>query len=52
MKRIAVIAGLAVGAAAMTGCTPGQIGVWLNWYEADPDAAVEFANEPTGSRSR
>ena len=30
----------------LTSCTPGQISVWLGWYAADPEAAVEFANEP------
>ena len=26
-------------------CTNGQIGAWLNWWEDDPDAAVEFAQQ-------
>ena len=42
MKKLVAIGALA----GLSACTPGQIGVWLNWYEADPDAAVEFANEP------
>ena len=41
MIRKLVAIGALVGLSA---CTPGQIKVWLGWYSADPDAAVEFAN--------
>lgn len=31
---------------AITGCTPGQIEAWSDWYRADPNAAVAFAEQP------
>jgi resuscitation-promoting factor RpfA len=30
----------------VVGCTPAQIDRWVAWYETDPTAAVEFANQP------
>jgi hypothetical protein len=35
----------ATGLVAMTGCTPGQIQKWIAWHDADPEAAVEFAQQ-------
>ena len=26
-------------------CTPQQVGKWLDWYEDDPEAAVQFARQ-------
>jgi len=37
---------LPIALIALVGCTPHQIRVWVGWYERDPDAAVEFANQP------
>ena len=30
----------------LVGCTPAQINAWRVWFENDPEAAVEFANQP------
>jgi hypothetical protein len=40
----AAIAAL-VGIASMTACTPQQVGRWLQWWQDDPEAAVEFAEQ-------
>lgn len=31
---------------SLTGCTPKEIRAWVDWYETDPSAAVEFAQTP------
>lgn len=30
----------------LTGCTRAQVDAWVNWYNLDAPAAVEFANQP------
>ena len=32
---------------ALTGCTRSQVDAWLAWWQTDPQAAEEFANQPT-----
>ena len=31
---------------ALAACTPSEVAKWVEWYEVDPVAAVEFANLP------
>jgi hypothetical protein len=40
MKRALIVA----AAAATAGCTPAQFAAWDEWYDQDPQAAVEYAN--------
>lgn len=42
-RRLVAAAVLALSAC---GCTGGQLDAWLAWHDADPDAAVAFANLP------
>jgi hypothetical protein len=37
---------LPIALVALMGCTPNQIRAWVRWYGDDPEAAVEFANQP------
>lgn len=37
---------LPVALVALVGCTPKQISAWMDWYEQDPAAAMEFATRP------
>lgn len=43
MRRLIPLVAVIV---ALTGCTPRQIEMWLEWHEQDPAAAEEFANRP------
>ena len=36
---------------ATTGCTAGEVERWLAWWEDDPNAAVEYANQDWVQRS-
>lgn len=36
---------LLAAAPFMLGCTPEQLQGWIVWYQADPNAATEFANQ-------
>ena len=40
-RRLALVGALA--ALTMTACTPSELQVWQQWFETDPDAALEFA---------
>jgi hypothetical protein len=47
MKRALSMLVLGAGLLSLsTGCTKGQINGWLNWYDHDPTAAMEFAALP------
>lgn len=37
---------VALALVALVGCTPAEVRGWVAWHDADPDAAVEFAQRP------
>ena len=46
MTRLRTAALAALLGVATTGCTNGQIGEWLAWWQTDPAAAEQFAQQP------
>lgn len=43
MKKLIVIVAALV---ALTGCTRSQLDAWVRWYQSDPTAAVDYAEQP------
>lgn len=52
MRKLNALLAATTAVAAMTACTPREVGLWSDWHDQEPAAAEEFArNLPTQGAS-
>ena len=45
-RRLRMLAAITVLVGTVSACSPQQVGKWIQWWERDPQSAVEFARQP------